>query len=158
MHGQVENFLHSNEIAQEKIKNFIERFMHQAEEVAIEEEEVLRAMKKACLPDDLLRRVFYDNCSSVENVAKDLKHLFISVSINERKEEIDKSLNNILANMPYISLWETKGYTIEDRKQNIYYKIIAETKKGIPEKNFTSFLYAQIRPKLNKIIYNIKAV
>jgi hypothetical protein len=114
---------------------------------------VLRAMKKADLPQYMLRRVVYDNCSIYpESLGRQFKRCYITERLKEQAEKLDdisKSYREILWTI-------APSYSDFSNNQTKLREIIEDKiRSSINVKFFTDNVYATLRPIIDKALDEI---
>lgn len=134
-------------------KGFIEKAKEDIPKIVEENIIVLRAMKKADLPQYMLRRVVYDNYGvSPESFGRHLRRIYA----NERINEYASALNSISENCRTL-LWNMSpcAENITKRQAELREMIENKLRSSIDVKPFTDDVYATLRPIIDSALDEI---
>ena len=138
-------------------KKLYERMIKNAEEYipkTIEENiVVLRAMKRAELPQYMLRRVVYDNCGiSPESLGRQLKRCYVTERLKEQTEKLD-SISKSYRELLWII---TPCCSDLSNSQTELRKMIEDKiRSSINVKYFADYVYATLRNIIDKALDEI---
>ena len=114
---------------------------------------VLRAMKKAELPQYMLRRVVYDNCNIYpESLGRQLKRCYVTERLKEQTEKLDnisKSCRELLWNV--IPTY----FDLSNSQTELRAIIEDKIRSSINIKPFTDYVYATLRDIIDKALDEI---
>ena len=133
------------EKVKEAITNFLVNAKEQMEKAVNYNRNILCEMKKANLPDYLLRRVIYDDSVWVESFADELRRMYVHYALEAHKEKITSTIRKLIEPM-----WHsrTNGNTDKniDNFMEVYRKYFYEAYRL---KDFSNLIY----PELRRILY-----
>ena len=130
---------------EEKVKEKIEKFLanakEQMERAVNDNRNILYEMKKANLPDYLLRRVVYDDSVWVESFANDLRRMYVYYALETHKEKITSTVTELVRTMWHLR--ENNGTQKNmDSFMEVYRKYFYEAYRL---KDFSNLIYPELR-------------
>lgn len=139
------------EKVKEAITNFLVVAKGQMEKAVNDNRNILYEMKKAALPDYLLRRVIYDDSVWVESFAYELRKMYVYYALETHKEKITSTVKELVGTM-WHSRENNGNQKNMDSFMEVYRKYFYEAYRL---KDFSNLIYPELRRILRPMLNDL---